>query len=281
MVAEDFLELGQPLAGFALEPVGVALVQLRAQRLRNGVVGGVADQEVAEPEPVVSGELRPVGPDEVLPDECDQCRPERRPHGRRQELGDGATVEAPPLDGGALDPGALIRLEAVDARGEERLQRRRDGHLAVFLSNRHQLFDEKRVALRSLDHPVGVLAEQALDELARGLLGERLERDDGRVWPRCRPRRPRLEQVRACDAEEQDRSAGREAGDILEQVEQRRLCPVHVLDDDDQRPVGGERLEQAAERPVRLFRRRGRGRGGPDRAGDPLGYEFRLLVPRE
>ena len=56
---------------------------------------------------------------------------------------------------------------------------------------------------------------------------------------------------------------------------------MHVLDDDDQWSVGGECLEQAAECPVRLFRRRGGGGGGPDRAGDPLGYEFRLLVPCE
>jgi hypothetical protein len=76
-------------------------------------------------------------------------------------------VEAPPLDGRALDRRSLVRLETVDARGKQRLQRRRDGDLAAFLgSHRHQLLDEERVALRSLDHPVGVPAEQPVDELS-------------------------------------------------------------------------------------------------------------------
>ena len=56
---------------------------------------------------------------------------------------------------------------------------------------------------------------------------------------------------------------------------------MDVLDDDDQRPVGSQRLEQAAESPVRLFRRRGRRRGGADRGGDSLGDKLGLLVPRE
>ena len=76
-------------------------------------------------------------------------------------------MEAPPLDGGALDRCALVRLETVDTSGEERLQRRRDGHLAAVLRpHRHELFDEEWVALRSPDHRVCFLAEQALDELA-------------------------------------------------------------------------------------------------------------------
>ena len=51
------------------EPVGEALVQLGAGRLRQRVVGGVADQQVAEAERVVARELRRVGPDELLADE--------------------------------------------------------------------------------------------------------------------------------------------------------------------------------------------------------------------
>ena len=89
--------------------------------------------------------------------------------GRMKSFRTSATSAAPSifLTGGALDRGALIRLEAVDARGEERLQRRRDGHLAAVLRpHRHELFDEEWVALRSPDHRVCFLAEQALDELA-------------------------------------------------------------------------------------------------------------------
>ena len=46
VVADERVEL----VGALLEPVGVALVQARALGLRDRVVGGVAEQEVAEAE---------------------------------------------------------------------------------------------------------------------------------------------------------------------------------------------------------------------------------------
>ena len=57
VVADDLVELDQ-LARVRVEPVGEALVQLGARLLRQRVVRGVADQQVAEPERVVAGERR-------------------------------------------------------------------------------------------------------------------------------------------------------------------------------------------------------------------------------
>src|SRR5207249_2830147 len=131
VIAEDLLELGQPLAHLALQPVRVALVEGGPERLRHGVVRRVADQDVAEPEAVVAEELRTVRADELLPDERDQRRSEQRTRLRRQQLAQRAAVEAPALDRRALDHRPLVRLEPVDARGEERLERRRDDEVAA------------------------------------------------------------------------------------------------------------------------------------------------------
>ena len=58
VVAEDLVQLDEVGAAL-LEPAGEALVQLGADRLRQRVVGGVADQQVAEAEAVLARELRP------------------------------------------------------------------------------------------------------------------------------------------------------------------------------------------------------------------------------
>jgi hypothetical protein len=71
VVAEDFVELDQRRA-VSLEPLGKALVQLRACRLRQRVIRGVSDQEVAEAERVVRGDLRGVRTDQALADERDE-----------------------------------------------------------------------------------------------------------------------------------------------------------------------------------------------------------------
>ena len=65
VVAEDLVELDQ-IGAALLEPLREAPVQLDPGRLRKRFVGGVPDQEMPEPEPVVAGELRPVGTDQLL-----------------------------------------------------------------------------------------------------------------------------------------------------------------------------------------------------------------------
>jgi hypothetical protein len=72
VVSDDLLELGLPLAAGPGHPGGHALVQDGPVALGKGGVGGVAQQQVAEPEGVLTAEARPVGPDQLLAGEGQQ-----------------------------------------------------------------------------------------------------------------------------------------------------------------------------------------------------------------
>ena len=72
VVAEDLLVFGEASAHLRLEPVGELLVQLGARLLGQRVVRGVADEEMAELEGVLVGEVGGVRPDELLPDEREE-----------------------------------------------------------------------------------------------------------------------------------------------------------------------------------------------------------------
>ena len=73
-----------------------------------------------------------------------------------------------------------------------------------------------------------------------------------------------VEQLGARDAEEEDRRVAREVGDVLDEVDEDGLGPLQVVDDDDLRALGRTRLEQPAERELRLGRRRADDRVGLD-----------------
>ena len=129
--------------------------------------------------------------------------------------------------------------------------------MILLRQHRDQLLDEQRVALGGLEHPGGRLlgepparlpisASQSTSgsgssrsELAFGLLGA--------------PFRSLLEEFRAGDADEHDRSTPSPLGEVLDQVEERGLRPVNVLEEDDQRPRAGKRREQAPRGPEDLL----------------------------
>ena len=73
MVAEDLLVFGDPVGGGAREPLGEPLVQVGALLLRHRLVGGVTDQQVAEPERIFPRELGTIGPDQLLPRQREQA----------------------------------------------------------------------------------------------------------------------------------------------------------------------------------------------------------------
>jgi len=74
VIADDLLVLGLTVACLPLEPARKTLMQLRAAFLRETPVGRVANEDVAEAEGVLAGELGGVGIDELLPDERVQVR---------------------------------------------------------------------------------------------------------------------------------------------------------------------------------------------------------------
>ena len=144
----------------------------------------------------------------------------------------------------------------------------RERHRLLVLQHSDQLLREQRVALRGLDHPrphirhkrsAGQTIRDELD-LARV---ERLEDHGVDVSPCCSPRRARLDQLGSGQAEEEERFACRVC-EILDQVEERGLCPMHVFQDDDERMPIRYRLEEASDRREKLVRS-SRLLGQPDR----------------
>ena len=91
----------------------------------------------------------------------------------RWKLEDGAPVEDLPLHRTTLDHGALVPTEPIEARLQQRVDRRRHNHLAVDTVLAHHcdhLFDEQRIAFRGFDdapaHSLGELdlLQQVVDE---------------------------------------------------------------------------------------------------------------------
>ena len=136
--------------------------------------------------------------------------------------------------------------------------------------------------------PVG---EQGGDQLARLVLGQRLERDRGRVAPPAAPARAAVEQLVASQADDQG-GAAHPARQVLDQVEHALVGPVDVLERDHHRVLPAHRLDQGAHRGEQavagLLRvvhvvdaggHRVLGRGlDAERASDRRGDSFRRLV---
>ena len=82
---------------------------------------------------------------------------------------------------------------------------------------------------------------------------------------------------RASQAEQEERAAVPEALDVLEQIEQRRLGPVDVVDGKDERPLAREFLEDPSERPRDLISG-GRVVARSDRTHDPRRDRGRVTI---
>ena len=169
-----------------LEPVGEARMQARAQLLRHRRVGDVADQHVVEAEAVVAREERAVGAHELLaPERRAACR-RRRPRPRAARSTAPRWKRRPSTDA-ALDDRALLGLEPVDARGEQRLDRRRHAcrrrgssrKCASSCSTKSGL-PSAVATTRSRSSGASSCASRA-DELVRVVVAERLEHDERRA----------------------------------------------------------------------------------------------------
>ena len=192
-----------------LEPGREALVQIGAHALRQRVVGGVADQQVAEAEGVLARELGAVGADELLAHERDQpLAPLRLAVAERL---DGAAVEDLALDGAALEHRALRRVELVEPRREQRLDRRRHRDVAppelagrARASPRGTAGCPRRPQRSARAAPASTPPSSSSScSVSRGV--ERLEQHGGRVPLAAAPGGPALEQLRPGHAEQQDR----------------------------------------------------------------------------
>ena len=257
-VVRDHL-VRRPPAG---EPVRDRRVHLGAHALRHAGVRHLADQRVVEAKRLLAGELRLVGRDQPAPHERDEAPADRRTEQRRQR----PRVEPAPLDRRALEQQPSLGLEPVDPRREHRLNAHRQVALVLPRANGHELLHEQRVPLGAVRDPRGLRARaEALGEVTRMRDVERLEFEHRAVALRRGPCRARLEQLGTREADDQDRGSAGQRGNVVDQVEQRRLGPVNVLDDQDQWTVDGEPLEQPAHRPRRLLDRDGGSQHGANR----------------
>ena len=244
MVAEELVELDE-ISAVLLEPGRVVHVELDACSLRERVVRRVTDQQVAEAEPVVSRDVCPIGPDQLLADE----RGEHGCHGWLVggECLDGTSMEHFALHRRPFEHPALRRLEPVETGGEHRAERRGHDHVARALRHRKHLLDEQRVPARRQRDLASELERDALgDQLHHMGLVERTESQrDG-------PARPQLRELGACDTEQEDRPPGRQQRHVLDEVEECLLAPLDVVEDDHQRLVRGGALERLAKGPCDL-----------------------------
>ena len=247
---------------------------------------------MAEPESFAAPEQRRSGFDEPSGEPATRDLAQVGGHTVRSRSHHGTrAMELSTLDGAALEDVALGRREPLEARLQHTLDRGRDRergpvadhHPGVALASQVSLVDQHPDRLLEEEgiplctpHDRSCLGRepggphQVLDELIRLLVRQWLDRQrhGSRVTPR--PCGAFIQQFGPRRTEEDDGVGRGEVGDVLEQIQQRRLRPVHILEDGDERSSSGERLEQPANRPVGLFRRRGRP-GEAEELRQPLG----------
>ena len=145
----------------AREPVREAFVELRAQLLRQPVVGRLLDEHVAEAEGVLAGEGRRVRLDQLPAHQGHQMLAELGALAQGEERSDRARLEVAALDRGVLEHGPLAGFQARDTGGQDGLDARRQLAFAALGLGGHELLEEKRVALGRLDDPPRVHLQEA------------------------------------------------------------------------------------------------------------------------
>ncbi len=171
------------------------------------------------------------------------------------ELLEGHRRSARPEHGGVVDDGASRRRQLVEAGGDEgaqrtwqvRLRRRTDGQGG-------ELDEEQRVAAAPLDEilderidweiGVAIAFEQLPNERGGVGEGERAERDTQEQRAVEQRRRPHEVVVGALAGDQQERQVGERTDDDGEEVAQRRVGPLQVVDPQHGHP----RLGMAAHR---------------------------------
>ena len=153
--------------------------------------------------------------------------------------------------------------QSVDPRADHRLERVRDSVATVgslLEEHPHRLLDEQRIALGLVekartDVPAHlVFLEQCVCERLAVVAPERLELDRGRAHAPPSPARPHVEQLRPCEAKDQQRTLAHPLREMVDQLQQRLFGPVDVLEDHDQRLHVGELVGELARSPRDLRR---------------------------
>src|SRR6266545_1378041 len=107
-------------------------------------LGSVADEDVAEAKAVIAVRERAVRLDQLAPNEREERLADRLSAGERR---DRTPRELAADQSRTLKNGALARREAVEASGQNRMDRRRDRLVAAFVLQRDQLLEEEGIAV--------------------------------------------------------------------------------------------------------------------------------------
>ena len=220
------------------------LVQISPQCLRHRLVDRVADQRVRESEALFACA---VGQEEAAPHQVEQPSLRSVALSGPDEAEYVLEREAASDHCSTLKHLPLLGVEAVEPRLQDGADRGGQRRAASGLEReRRDLFDEQRVALRELPNRVPQLRGSAerVDEPPRVGKGERLEhrRSPGRPQPLRAP----LRQLWSPDAHDKHSGSVQPRREVLDQVEHRLLGPVHVVERDDDRLLGGDLHEQSA-----------------------------------
>ncbi len=198
------------------------------------------------------------------------------PVGRGGQLDHGVEVEPLTDHGSAFQHPPFVHVEPVETGGEQRGDRGwnldraevagRDPPVAlpaqqpVVDQGRERLLDEQRVSRgrvgdsRHQRRVEVVGAHQRADQSLATFLAQRLQQHRRGVELASAPGPALLQQLGPGQAQQQDRRLPGPVGDMLDQVQQGRLGPVHVIEPDDQRTLLGERGQKRADRPEALLR---------------------------
>src|SRR5262249_10511028 len=156
---------------------------------------------------------------------------------------------------GELEDDSLVLWKEVDPRGDQCPERGRNRehrklgrrpppafvsqYVAIY-ERAEQLFDEEWVSCRGTGDVLayrlreGGLAEEVVDQTLGLVLGERFERRGARPRQPASPGRADVQELRTREADDQNPVA-RALGDVLDEIEQGRLGPLEVVENDEHR----------------------------------------------
>jgi len=140
---------------------------------------------------------------------------------------------------------------------------------------------QQRLLLLGFEHrPV----QQRCDELRACDVGQRRQRQRDGIRLAASPPRPPLEQLRTRSREDEERDIGQAVDELVEEVEERVVGPVEILEHERQRPQLGERFQKAPPGGERLAGPRARIHAAdPDERAEMAFEPLRLLlvIPHE
>ena len=192
-------------------------------------------------------------------------------------------------DGRVLQQAPLGLGEAVETGRDERVQglwdiQRADGPdrtVTRALTNEEPAVDQHAHGLDGIEgHAFGALEDllahlgrqprhEPGDQLGHGCRRQRLEVDRGEVPATGAPARPSVDEVGPGEGEDEDGVVSRPVEEVLDEVQQRRVRPLHVLERHDDGLEFGQPLEEEPPRREEVLLVAGGGLLEADEMGEP------------